>query len=160
MIRLKSRHVPVEWIYTAGQKAIDRYPELAGDVDEVRKRLDIFSQSPRPQNRLKLEQTAEPFISKSLQAFASDYVEYVDWDFLREEFRTGNDSKVADIARLFSEPDTIENRAAILLHIWKRIRELAEFKPKGLPIHIWPFLAEPYPPPSPQPEVHSGKEPT
>jgi len=117
MIRLKPWHVSVEWLYTAGQKVIDAYPELAGDVDEVKKRLDIFSQSPSPQNRLKLEQTAEPFISKSIQAFTSEYVEHVDWDFLREEFRTGKDSKVADIARLFSEPDTIESRAVILLRI-------------------------------------------
>jgi hypothetical protein len=160
MITLKPWHVSVEWIYTAGQKAIDAYPDLAEDLEEVRKRLDAFGKSPTPQNRLKHEQVAQPFISKSLRAFANDFVEQVDWEFLSDEFRTAKDPKLTDIARLFSEPDTIENRAVILLHIWKRIRELAEFKPKELPVHIWPFLAE-LPPPSPQPEVpYSEKEPT
>lgn len=128
MITLKPWHVAVEWIYTTGQTAIDTYPgALTDDIEEVRKRLDTFSESPTAPNRLKLEKTAEPFISKSLQAFASEYVKDVAWDFLRQEFQTAKDPKLADIARLFAEPDTIDNRTLILIHVWSKITEISKF---------------------------------
>jgi hypothetical protein len=128
VITLRPFQIAIEFIYTTGQKAIDAYSgSLTDDLDEVRKRLDSFSQSPTPQNRLRLEQTAAPFISKSLKAFANDYVEQVDWDFLVAEFRTTKHPDLADIARLFSEPDSIENRALILLRLWKKVSEIAAF---------------------------------
>jgi hypothetical protein len=132
MIRLTPWHIAVEWIFTIGQENIDAYSALTEDLKEVRTRLDTFSQSPSPQNRLKLEQTAEPFISKSLKAFANEYVEHVDWDLLTEEFRTAKDPRLFDISRLLSEPDTVENRALILLRIWKQIIELSTFKINSL----------------------------
>jgi hypothetical protein len=126
MIRLTPWHITVEWIFTMGRENIDAYPGLAEDLEEVRKRLDSFSQSPTPQNRLRLEQIAEPFILKSLRAFASERVSDVDWDFLTQEFRTTKHLELADIARLFSEPDSTENRALILIKIWKVVRQNAD----------------------------------
>jgi hypothetical protein len=130
MIRLTPWHISVEWVFTMGQDNIDAYPGLTEDLEEIRRRLDSFGQSPTPQNRLRLEQTADPFISKSLKAFASEYADEVGWDFLRQEFRTTTDPRLVDISRLFTEPDSIENRALILLRIWKQITEISKFKIK------------------------------
>jgi hypothetical protein len=127
MIRLTPWHISVEWIFIMRQENIDAYPELTEDMEEIRERLDTFSKSPTPQNRRQLEQIADRFIARSLKALTSERVPDVDWEFLAQEFQTAKDERLFDIVRLFSEPDTIENRALILFRIWKEIIELSKF---------------------------------
>ena len=122
MITITAGGCAVEWIYWAGNdETLGKYPgSLDADMSEVRKRLDKYTKSPTPQNTRLLENTAQQFQEKSLKAFN------LDWNGLRKEFETQH-PELADIARLFSDEDSIANRALILLRIWRKIQDLSKF---------------------------------
>jgi hypothetical protein len=120
----------VEWIFTVGnERTLAAYPgNLDDDLATASSRLRGYADGKA--NDTALAKTAQQFVAGSLKAFQ------LDWDSLRQEFYDTRSyceqyhPELLDIKALFENEDTPANRILILVRIWKKIRELAEFKIK------------------------------
>jgi hypothetical protein len=118
-----------DWIFGACQKKIDRYPDLEADMKRVAGQLDDYANG-----RIStLPKSIKEFEEKSFQAFringeSLNDVRLDTWENLKKEFVPPIDPRLAEISRLFCEPDSTENRALILLKIWQLTIEFSKFK--------------------------------
>jgi hypothetical protein len=120
--------IPIEWIFTAGnEETLAAYPgNLDDDLATVSGRLRNYADGKT--NDAALGKTGQQFVEHSLRTFQ------MDWDSLRKEFYdtrpdcNQSHPELAELKALFEGEDTPANRILILVRVWKKTRELAEFK--------------------------------
>ena len=124
-IQLFPGGICIEWIFHIAHQAVDEYPDgtsgLATDMAEVTGLLDSYAVSQL--SAKELHKAARPFEQKSFKA-----LRVANWEDFQEKLLPATDSRLTEIARLFSEAPTAETRVLILLKVWKLICELAAFK--------------------------------
>ena len=116
-----------DWIFGACQKKIDRYPDLEADMKRAAGQLDDYANG-----RIStLSKSLKQFEERSFQAFRFNEWESFcpeNWEDLKREFVPPIDPRLAEISRLFCEPDSPENRALILVKIWQLTIEFSKFR--------------------------------
>jgi hypothetical protein len=132
--------IPIEWIFTVGnEETVAAYPSnLDDDLATMSGRLRNYADGKT--NDPTLGKIGQQFVEQSLKVFR------MDWDSLRKEFCDTTEDcvghpELAEIKALFEGEDTPANRILILVRIWKKIHELAEFKIKEPATQIHDHLA-------------------
>jgi len=134
--------IAIEWIFTVGnEETVAAYPSnLDDDLATMSGRLRNYADGKT--NDPALGKIGQQFVEQSLKVFR------MDWDSLRKEFYDTRPDcnqyhpELGEIKSLFEGEDTPANRILILVRIWKKIRELAEFKIKEPPTQIHDHLAD------------------